>query len=114
LIVARILLRCNIGCAATATRGSAEAQGPGTLCLAAGFYAALSFLLPGPVSSEASRRERVGFLIMDSTALRGSRLRYSIPGLAEFPIRLLRATHSDAKDDVGKGEAPPARRFKVV
>jgi hypothetical protein len=37
---------------------------------------------------------------------------YSIPGLASAFNAVIRATRSDAKSDVGKGKAPPSRRFK--
>jgi hypothetical protein len=39
---------------------------------------------------------------------------YSIPGLASAFSTDIRATRSDAKSDVGKGKAPPSRRFKSV
>jgi hypothetical protein len=39
---------------------------------------------------------------------------YSIPGLASAFSTVIRATGSDAKSDVGKGKAPPSRRFKSV
>jgi hypothetical protein len=39
---------------------------------------------------------------------------YSIPGLAPAFSTVSRATRSAAKSDVGKGKAPPSRRFKSV
>jgi hypothetical protein len=39
---------------------------------------------------------------------------YSIPGLASAFSTVIRATRADAKSDVGKGKAPPSRRFKSV
>jgi hypothetical protein len=38
----------------------------------------------------------------------------SIPGLASAFSTVIRATRSDPKSDVGKGKAPPSRRFKSV
>jgi hypothetical protein len=61
-------------------------------------------------NSESPSRKRDGFGA-HRTALQDSRRHggYSIPGLASTFRAVLRATPSDAEDDVRKSKAPPAR-----
>jgi hypothetical protein len=68
LIVARILLRRNIGCAATAIRGSAEAQRPLHVCLAGRLFAR-PHLLPKPVSTRRTSKRITAPMKASMTAL---------------------------------------------
>jgi hypothetical protein len=92
LTVCRLSIRLR-NCLSAARSGASDAGGH------AG--PELSLVVTGRPALRDSRRRQVGN-------------RYSIPGLAGAFGTVLRATRSDAENDVGESKAPPACRFTSV